>query len=155
MNVIFLDYDGVVNTPIWSFRAGKWICTYATPSDNKVNNEQAVQWLSEFCEKYGYSIVVSSTWRFDDNYKDCLRNAGLRNSIQIIGRTPYVSCGHRGDEIGKWLSEHPEVNKYLIFDDETDMLQHKSHLVKCDTTRGFGLKELQEAESLQQKLYLQ
>lgn len=39
MNVIFLDYDGVVNTPIWSFRAGKWICTYATPSDNKVNNE--------------------------------------------------------------------------------------------------------------------
>lgn len=45
--VIFLDYDGVVNTPMWD-TDGKH-CSYAHPGDNKVNNFQAVQWLSEAC----------------------------------------------------------------------------------------------------------
>lgn len=33
MNIVFLDYDGVVNTPMWS-DDGKY-CRYGMPSDNK------------------------------------------------------------------------------------------------------------------------
>lgn len=61
--VIFLDYDGVVNIPKWENRNGKWHCRYSNVLDGKVNDEQAVQWVSEFCQKYGFGIVVSSTWR--------------------------------------------------------------------------------------------
>ena len=61
--VVFLDYDqdGVVNTSMWNGKGTR--CTYNFPSDNKVNNFQAVQWLSEACQKFHYDIVVTSTWR--------------------------------------------------------------------------------------------
>ncbi len=74
--MFFLDYDGIVNTPLWSADGKK--CTFGYPFDNKVNNFQCVQWVSEFCEKYNYSIVVSSTWRLHNNYQECLQNGGLR-----------------------------------------------------------------------------
>lgn len=148
MNVVFLDYDGVVNTPQWSLRSGKWVCSYGYPSNNAVNDLQAVQWVSEFCEKFGYSIVVSSTWRFHENFEECLRNGGLRESIAVLGRTPRIADGCRGDEIGQWLSEHPEVENYLIFDDDSDMAEHKDHLVLCKSSAGFREEEFCEAETL-------
>lgn len=146
MNVIFLDYDGVVNTPQWSLKNSKWICTFNWPRDNKVNNIQAVQWVSEFCEKYDYQIVVSSTWRLHDNYEECLHNAGLRKGIKIIGRTSICDNG-RQEEISLWLSEHPEVERYLIFDDE-NVKGFEDYLIKCDTSTGFGKKEFEYAERL-------
>lgn len=146
--VVFLDYDGVVNTLIWR-DDGK--CTYGFPSDNKVNNFQSVQWVSEFCEKYGYSIVVTSTWRFENNYKECLINGGLRNGIEILGRTPYIDGECRGAEIKQYLSEHPEITEFLIFDDDTDMGDLGGRLVKCDPFIGFGMADFYKAEALHEK----
>ena len=150
MNVVFLDYDGVVNTPQWSINAldQRWVCNFNSEFDGRVNDTQAVQWLSEFCEKYGYAIVVTSTWRRAKNYKECLFNAGLRDGIEIIGCTPLIHNGTRGKEIGEWLKVHPEVDKYLIFDDDTDMGDHIDHLVKCDCTVGFKMNEFNKAEQL-------
>ena len=74
MNVVFLDFDGVVNTPWWSRdESGDLKCKYNFPFDGKVNNWQAVQWVSEFCEKYNYDIVISSTWR-KEGLKVCFEN---------------------------------------------------------------------------------
>lgn len=150
MNVVFLDYDGVVNTPQWSLKNGKWVCRYGFPEDGRVNDLQAVQWVSEFCEKHGYDIVVSSTWRIDDNYIECLRNGGLRESIKILGKTPRLSHECRGNEIGKWLSEHPDVEQYLIFDDDFDMGEHMEHLVRCESSAGFREEEFYKAQRLHQ-----
>lgn len=152
MNVVFLDYDGVVNTPQWRFNEGenRWVCTYAYPSMNTVNDFQAVQWVSEFCQKYDYKIVVTSTWRFRENYKECLINGGLRKEIEIIDKTPrFMSTKFsRGDEISAWLREHPEVESYLIFDDDTDMGPHGDHLIHCDSCRGFKMDEFEQAKRI-------
>lgn len=137
MNVVFLDYDGVVNTPMWDADGEHCRCNF--PLDNKVNNFQAVQWVSEFCQTYRYDIVVTSTWRSYDNYKDCLINGGLRTGIKILGRTPYVLNKERGDEIQKYLDDHPEVENFLIFDDDSDMGNLVDHLIRTDTTIGFSL----------------
>lgn len=150
MNVVFLDYDGVVNTPMWDPEGKR--CTYGFPQDNKVNNFQCVQWVSEFCQKHNYSIVVSSTWRFDKNYKECLINGGLRAGIEILGRTDHIPCSTRGAEIHKYLTEHPEITTFLIFDDENDMDDLADHLVLCDSEIGFGIHELCAAERLHKKL---
>lgn len=152
MNVLFLDYDGVVNTAQWELKADKWVCFYHFPEDNSVNDFQAVQWVSEFCEKYHYSIVVTSTWRFKDNYKECLRNGGLRESVAILGRTPDIWDGCRGDEIGAWLKEHPEVGNFLIFDDQCNMGEYIDHLVRCRSSAGFREEEFSEAERLHRRL---
>ena len=146
MNVLFLDYDGVVNTPMWD-DTGKH-CRFNHAGDNKVNNFQAVQWVSKFCKECGYAIVVTSTWRFDNNYKDCLVNGGLWDGIQILGRTPYVSSGNRGDEIQKYLDEHQEVENFLIFDDDSDMGVLIDHLIKTDSTFGFSMYNYDAAVQL-------
>ena len=137
--VLFLDYDGVVNTPIWNDKGTK--CRYSFPSDGKVNNFQAVQWVSEFCQKCHYGIVVTSTWRKNTNWRECLINGGLRSGIEILGRTE-ITYGTRGQEIANYLRAHPEIKSYIIVDDDNDMLpEQQSHFVKTDTERGFGMAE--------------
>lgn len=88
MNILFLDYDGVVNTPMWDDK-GQTV-RYNFPEDKKVNSFQVAQWVFHFCRTYNYSIVVSSSWRFEDNYEECLRNDGLWADIKIVGTTSYL-----------------------------------------------------------------
>lgn len=150
MNVVFLDYDGVVNTPMWD-ECGKR-CRYNFPEDNKVNNFQSVQWVSEFCEKYNYSIVVSSTWRFEKNYYECLRNGGLRAGVCVVGKTPILDGLSRTEEISRYLLEHPEVENFLIFDDDEIDGSLSEHAVLCDSSRGFGLTEFQRAVLIHERI---
>jgi hypothetical protein len=150
MNVVFLDYDGVVNTKMWSPDGKK--CSYNYPEDNKVNNFQCVQWVSEFCEKYGYSIVVSSSWRIENNYRACLKNGGLREGIAILGKTPYLIGESRSAEITLYLQNHPQITSFLIFDDMDDMGNLNNHFIKCNTSTGFGLNEFTKAEMMHKKL---
>lgn len=154
MNIAFLDFDGVVNIPYWSKdENGKFRCKYNWPHDGMVNSYQAVQWISEFCEKFNYSIVVTSTWRYDSfDCAKCLYDSGLREDVKVVGNTPIIYDVQRGDEITAYLEQHPEVENYLIFDDDSDMTVHMSRLVKCDTVVGFTLNEYKKAESLHRAL---
>ena len=145
--VIFLDYDGVVNTPMWN--AEGTACSYGFPKQGKVNNFQAVQWVSEACQKFGYDIVVTSTWRLDPNYKECLINGGLRPGIEILGRTPRLPGRPRGAEIKAYLEEHPEINYYIIVDDEADILPEQcGHFIMTNGDTGFNLGEFKEFEQI-------
>ena len=152
--VIFLDYDGVVNTPMWNDKGTK--CTYNFPRDRKVNNFQAVQWISECCQKFHYDIVVTSTWRKNANYKECLINGGLRPDIEILGCTEDLwepdrhTC--RGDEISKYLADHPEINYYMIVDDEDDMLpEQKDHFIQTNDDVGFNIADFKRFEQIYMK----
>lgn len=139
--VVFLDYDGVVNTPMWNEKGTK--CSFNFPEHNKVNNFQAVQWVSEFCQKCHYSIVVTSTWRMDRNWRECLTNGGLRSGIDILGCTDTYG-EKRGEEIKRYLEQHPEIKYYIIVDDDNDMLEEQqSHFVQTKTNMGFGIEEYQ------------
>jgi hypothetical protein len=44
--------------------------------------------------------------------------------VRLLDKTPWLR-GCRGDEIKAWLSEHPEVDKYAILDDDSDMLDEQ------------------------------
>ena len=145
MKIIFLDYDGVVNTPIWNEK-GK--CGYNHPSDGKVNNYQAIMWLNELCKKTNSKIVVSSTWRYcchDVSYQDCLYNAGLDKSIEIIGCTDWFGNETRTDEIKSYLEKHKEITNYIILDDE-DVLD--DNFIKCNGNYGFGIEEFYKAKEI-------
>lgn len=144
MNVVFLDYDGVVNTPMWLPDGSH--CRYNFPEDNAVNNFQCVQWVSEFCEKYNYKIVVTSTWRMDENYIDCLKNGGLRDNVEVLGATPISASHNRGEEITMYLEQHPDIDKYLIFDDEDYSLgDYIDKLILCNPCNGFDFTKFSEA----------
>ena len=145
--IVFLDFDGVVNTPMWN--AEGTVCSYGFAKEGKVNNFQAVQWLSEACQKFGYDIVVTSTWRLWDNYKECLINGGLRPGIEILGCTPSMRGLPRGAEIKAYLDEHPEILYYVIVDDEADILaEQQSHFILTNGDTGFNLSEFKEFERI-------
>ena len=160
MNVLFLDYDGVVNTLMWQLTStGKMQFRFNSPSDNKVNNFQACQWISEFCQKYNYKIVVTSTWRLFSNYRECLINGGLREGIEIIDKTPDLRYTHdhacRGEEIREWLiKHHNEVDNFIIVDDEElgfdvdEQEYYADNFILCDGNHGFGFAEMLKAESI-------
>ena len=151
MNIVFLDYDGVVNNIIWDPKKGR--ADYSHPFMGKVNNWQACQWLSEFCEKYDYKIVVTSTWRLHPNYKECLIAGGLRDGIEILGCVG-TRLESRGDEIMAYLRQHPEIEKWLVLDDEDcseGFPEIAEHQVLCLTNGGFNLEEYQLAIQLHEK----
>lgn len=151
--IVFLDYDGVVNRKMWVNEDGQWIRRFGYPSDGAVNDTQAVQWVSEFCERFGYDIVVSSTWRKYPEWADCLRAAGLRESVKIIDATP-LPRRNRVREISDYLSEHGDVESYLIFDDDRSLIEvgpdgsHSGHVVLCCKDRGFSEEEYNKAVEL-------
>lgn len=151
MNVIFLDYDGVVNTPVWHYNilTDNYYNSFNFTADYKVSNYNAVQWVSEFCQKYNYKIVVTSSWRLHDNYKECLINGGLRNTVEIAGKTRLLS--NREDEIAEYLNTHPEIDNYVIVDDEYFGDKFVDHWVKTDTLIGFTEREYRWAVSIHER----
>lgn len=139
--ILFLDYDGVVNTPMWDADGKK--CRFNFPHHNKVNNFQAVQWVSEFCQKFGFAIVVTSDWRFDSNWRECLINGGLREGVEVIDKTGEDKT--RGHEIKNWLNEHPEVELYFILDDLEQVLEEqKPFFLQTDVSVGFCMTDFFE-----------
>lgn len=129
-------------------------CRYNFPSDGKVNNFQAVQWLSEACKKFHYDIVVTSTWRTHANYQECLINGGLREGIEILGKTEKLSVETgwaRGHEIQKYLDDHPEIKYFMIVDDEYVPINEtqKMHFIQTkDDFGGFNFYDFQKFEGI-------
>ena len=108
-----------------------------------------MQWVSEFCEKYKYDIIVISSWRIEDNYAGCLINAGLRKSIRVLDRVPPSKS--KSDAISDYIQDHGEIKRYLILDDEY-IPKHYRHLVRCNPMRGFGEIEYNKAAKRHAKL---
>lgn len=154
--IIFLDFDGVVNTIYYRqyprmkhLGNDGWGMYCAMPDDGFVSNRQAIEWLNELYKKNPYDIVVSSTWRLHKD-RDCskiLYNSGLSQEIKILGTTPCFSGRPRGEEIQAWIDEHNFIGNFVILDDDSDMAHLIDKLVHCDSYLGFTLHEMNEVES--------
>lgn len=127
MRVIFLDYDGVLNridpphykTP--ETMVGE-IMTMAEP--------ELISRLNLLVERTGTEIVLSSSWRHMPDWREAMKASGIVKPL--LDRTPRYSdhkkygihhidlC--RGHNIQDWLDAHPEVTRYAIIDDSSDML---------------------------------
>jgi hypothetical protein len=68
---------------------------------------------------------------------------------EIIGETPdghhdsemlevygHIDRVFRGHEIDLWLRKHPEVERFVILDDCSDMAMHTNRLVQTDCQEG-------------------
>lgn len=128
MKVIFLDFDGVLNS------AGSFLLEDRIRKDNvrrqgvkgRVNETLCHVCTSNFQSVLDIypdvKIVISSTWRelHDlDWLKEKLASYHI-DSSRVIDKTPkdHLS-GNRGQEIQWWLEKHPEVTQYIVIDDNT------------------------------------
>lgn len=154
-SVVFLDIDGVVNTPqIYKElpahipkeqlrKVEGYYIDICSPSQKRVSNLQAVMILDKICHEFGLKIVISSTWRLGhyEETIEALRKAGLSEDIEIIGYTPNSPDHFRGEEIKSFLSKHTEIDDYIILDDDSyDLCLLADHLFKVDTLIGITFR---------------
>ena len=142
MRVIFLDCDGVLNSNIGWRRDNPDRWDYITP--------ECLAQLKRICEVLpDVKVVFSSSWRFGvepDMFQERLRELGA--PITIIGKTPrtrILISAERGAEIQAWLDEHgAEVDRFVILDDDNDMLHLMPQLVRTDSATGLTADKADE-----------
>lgn len=121
MNIIFLDIDGVLNCSTTS------VYKFGMKGITGIEPAKAIM-LTELVDDVGAKVVLSSTWRREEMWRTAMVENGLPKRI-FIDRTPYISKGKRGDEIEWWIKNNPYVAqeeiRYVILDDDSDMLPHQ------------------------------
>lgn len=128
--VLFLDVDGVLN------RCGK---------SNQGLETDKVELLAQIVREANPSIVVSSTWRIFEHQINRLKAVLQRIGANFIGTTPWHNgktegglyiAKARGNEIQEWMDENGTPEKFVILDDDSDMLHLKPHLIKTESFVG-------------------
>lgn len=134
MKIIFLDIDGVLNHENTPDRCGIYIGI----------EDRKVELLKQIVDSTGAKIVLSSTWRLGINNKghrlehhaEYLNEKLLKYGLEIYDKTKELSRHGelRGKEINEWLSRHPDVEQWVVLDDEYfidfnmyDIPQHLVH----------------------------
>ena len=135
--VLFLDIDGVLNSLRYLKENPEYFAG-GQDTPERIDPEAAAR-LEAVLNRTGAVLVLSSSWRILNSLSwvtEALHQRGVP-SARFIGATPYLSSGYRGLSIQTWLHEHPEVTKFAIVDDGSDMEPYMQRLVK--TTFAFGL----------------
>jgi hypothetical protein len=176
MKVIFLDFDGVVNS--WPHleameKGGEppaddlereyyalvpggedpdfWLWKYRMFSREKVGL------VGQIIARTGAKVVVSSSWRraYDlHELQAFLRCHGLKDS-DVIDITPTdlhlnKELGYipRGLEIRTWLDAHPEVTAFVVLDDESDMDGVEEQFVQTNMDVGITQENVDQAVAI-------
>lgn len=145
MKLIFLDVDGVLNSRNKLIReynqTHKSYSGYSYPFD-----EICLENLKKLVEVTDSKLVITSTWRKDVEGRNTLLNAlkDYRLDEKVIGYTPILGKT-RGTEIKEFLSKLNYEPKFVILDDDTDMEDLLSHLIKVDSQVGLTSKNVEEA----------
>lgn len=131
MKVIFLDIDGVLNSAMWAERIAKNRDVYKHIYIPEWQDINAINLLKNHICNHNIKLVISSSWRLstvEETKKDFNRYNFIKQlNPYIIGVTPYKESRHRGEEIKAYLEEHPEIENWVIIDDDTDILPEQAY----------------------------
>jgi hypothetical protein len=149
--VLFLDWDGVLNSHDWWHRRGPRM-GYRPGRDGEDDwdtDPVAVRRLNRILDATGAKVVVSSTWRYNrtvEQLQDTLKRRGFLG--EVIGVTPDLCrvpdsetglylVKVRGVEIQAWLDENAQAGASIaILDDDADMAHLEHRLVKTTMAKG-------------------
>jgi hypothetical protein len=172
MKVIFLDIDGVMNSTEEMIALYN---QYGPSIDNTLPSPTKCKLLKQLVDETGAKVVLSSSWRLSLNaiqklidlfetynlvlsgftcheveskkFKNTLyEDIEPRYQHTIGGFGTYIE--DRGAEIAAWLLDHPQVEKFIILDDEENDIRHwfPNNLIK--TNMKFGLTEKEVANGI-------
>lgn len=150
MRIVFLDFDGVLNSSEYI----DWTSALFTPEQI---DPRAILLVNQLLIRGRAKVVVSSSWRLvrtDEEMQAILDERGFTG--EIVGVTPTLHRTRdgiprgRGDEIRQWLDEHAgEVEGFVVLDDDGGAMQPIVHrLVLTDPTKGMRESDLEQAHPL-------
>lgn len=138
MKVLFLDIDGVLNSKKTTEKVGGTGLFKAFIGLDAGLVAMFKDWLAAHPD---VKIVISSTWRLDEDLMDLVCDAG----IPYIGVTRNMKNSAR--EVDDWLAAHPEVTAYAILDDIQQFNdRQRSCFVKTSYAHGLREKNLRSVE---------
>ena len=108
MKVVFLDIDGVLNCK-------------QTPNPRKfpfIVDPVLLGRLKRLLDLTGAKVVLTSNWRYDPAGLFSARHYG----VPFIDTTPDLQNEPRCNPIRDWLQHHPDVERFIVIDDEDDEL---------------------------------
>lgn len=125
MNVIFLDFDGVLNS--------RKYCLSQVKGGVAIDPAKMVL-LKQLVDATGAQIVLSTSWREhwqkDDSTGREIDRIFRTYGLRILDKTPMLGAG-REQEIKTWLDDHPEVMNFVVLDDAFLGAEYlKGHFVK-------------------------
>ena len=130
--VLFLDVDGVLNNGTWaSAMHEQEIDVYK----EHVLEERAINLLWHICWETGARLIVSSSWRHDQEAYHQLCSQLLKFGMYPLGKLSGPGTD-RGSEIRKWLEWNPQITHFAILDDDDDVGPYREHLVQTDPDKG-------------------
>ena len=148
MKILFLDIDGVV------LPGRAYMLPDQTKPIVKIFDPCAVSLVNAACERTERKIVLHSSWIRTGLWKigedgpydvhDHLVNQGI--DPKHLYRNPYCNrdISYRYDRIAEWVTDHPEVDDFVILDDvDIENDEHrwlKKHLILTDFDEGLTLK---------------
>ena len=158
---VFLDIDGVMNDfTYWEkCKQRNGSAQYMSMKNYPFNPASLLNLhsLNKFLLHHRaiMRIVLSSTWRLDAESYAIVNSRLAEYGMTIYDKTPQLnrlpldklnSC--RSFEIKKWLETHKNPTKYLILDDDSDIINNfdESHYVNTDMQFGFDIEKLTEAQ---------
>ena len=147
--VIFLDFDGVL------IPRSSYLPPIKIPGQKAGAHPDCVAALNWLIEQTGARIVVSSSWRLQlaskkrqhDYLHHLMQLWGVAG--RLAGQTPHLSSlseggvwmpRPRGAEIQAWLDQHPEVQQFVILDDDGDMEHLSPHLARTTFAEGLTME---------------
>lgn len=134
MKVIFLDIDGVLNSYEY-FVKTRDLNIQGIESEVDV---EKIKLLKQAIDETGAKVVLSSSWRYTKNaqyLKELLSHYDI-----YTDSTPFIQ-NERGLEIKQWLLDNPNVEEYVILDDEIfDSYDEElmKRLIKIPGENGYG-----------------
>ena len=164
MKIIFLDFDGVLNSDIYfnssSFKTETQGMSHAEimlVAHHVHIDPIAVQRMNRLVEQSGAQVVVSSTWRIEYDIVELntmLKGRGA--TFEIVGATPryhdYIEVGWgrvatpRGHEIQGYIDSLTEVpESFVILDDIDNMAHLKESLILTDEEFGLTDRDVEKA----------
>lgn len=96
MKVIFLDVDGVLNTP-------KLIREFGMDHIN----DTFILLVKRIVDETNAQIVLSSTWRIREKDKTIVEQALARHGLDLLDTTPVI------ERPGEWVRRHEEIRAWL------------------------------------------
>lgn len=137
MNILFLDIDGVLCT------RRSHLSQFKLSGMMEAWDLTGVQFIKNFCKEYKYTLVISSSWRHDEERTlDFLKHHGLQKFLHADWRTGQERT-KRGIEVKEWLEAHPNTFKYFILDDNDDFLdEQKQFLIQTECNNGISADDM-------------
>ncbi len=134
MKIIFLDFDGVLNSDRYIRDCGH-TGVVIDPSKMKL--------LKKIVDNTGAKIVLTTSWKehWDKEPEKCdlsgehINRIFAQYGLKIYDKTPVIRPD-RENEIGKWLENNPETENFVVLDDMrlvADFLT--GHIVKTSAFR--------------------